>query len=816
MSAAPGAWVPAAIGRCRRALGEARTTVDRAALLLSLARLLGGRLDLSAHSLALTFEESLELGRFGLALTNEAQALRVVEEEDLHGLQGLSKALVLDSRQRQVFESASPDAALLRLTAHSYYRTTAQKAAVRALLTQPPGSGLMVSMPTGSGKSLLFQMAALFERELTPGACCIVITPTVALALDHERTLSGLAGLSGSRALTGDTSPAETEEIINAFRRGEVPALLLSPEKALSPGLLPHLVEAAVPRSVEYGLDSRLTHFFIDEAHIIETWGRSFRPDFQRLPALLARLRNANPAIRAVLLSATLPESSRTILRNGWRFDGEWLEVDAHTPRYEHDVVIGQFWSEAERSHALDHVIDRAARPLIIYTTEVEAASAIHWRLVSERGYGKVALFTGDTAAAERKRIVDGWAKDSFDIIVATSAFGMGIDKADVRSVIHACLPEGPARWYQEIGRSARDGGQALAACLFVGGPTGGDIKQAYGLATSGWLTRDLAEPRWQALLHAATNRRWSGDRLLMSLTLDAFREGLRPKAGDWNRGWNMTLLTLMQRAGVLRVLSVATDGDQQKFVWDIEVLDPRLLNGVDADVWDRIAAIRAAEIDEIRADLDVFVAIIRHPTKTCVIRSVFELIEPKSHAPACGRCPSCRAAGIEPPKRLYSAGLEKSWQTSSQGRCQLPPGVLLLTPTDPQFEGGLSGLIRTLTEVGIDQLVVPASLAGTVARIMVQSETRLGLVINERDWSGEAQLARLPTAVILHDDDWIAEAMLDRLADFGCTAEVTVIVVGRADRLIRHRRLDQTVSRHAPYSEESFRSMLVNADLRV
>jgi ATP-dependent DNA helicase RecQ len=811
VSEAAEAWVPAAIERCKRALGAARTAADRAALLRSLTRLFGGRIDLSNHSIAVTPEERADFVRFGLALTNQDMALRIVDEEDLPSLPGLSNALVLDSQSRQVFEPAPPDAVLLRLTKHPHYRIAAQKAAVRALLTQPPGSGLMVSMPTGSGKSLLFQIAANFERESTPGGCAIVITPTVALALDHERTLSGLSGLEASRALTGDTPPTEAEAIVNGFRRGTVPILLLSPEKALNPSILRHLVETAEQRSVEYGLDARLSHLFIDEAHIVESWGRSFRPDFQRLPALLALLREVNPAIRAVLLSATLPDSSRALLRKSWQLNGEWLEVDARTPRYEHDVVVGHFEWEAQRRAALDHVIDRAPRPLILYTTEIEAAGMLYHRLTAERGYERVALFTGDTSARERKRIVEGWAKDCFDIIVATSAFGMGIDKPDVRSVVHACLPEGPARWYQEIGRASRDGGQGLAVCLFVGGPSDGDVKQAYGLATSGWLTRDLAEQRWKAMINAAANRQWSGDRLLMSINLDAFREGLRPKAGDWNRGWNMTLLTLMQRAGVLRVLSVAADGDQPEFVWEVEIVDHRVMNGVDADVWDLIATQRADERTEIRASLDVFVDAMRHPEKACITRSVFELIEPRSLAPPCGRCPACRRLGISPPSRLSSAGLEKIWPQFSNAGCILPPEVLLLAPSDPHFDAGFSRLVHTLTAAGIDQIVVPTALARSAARLMVSSSPRFGLVLDEREWSGGARLARIPTAVLLPDEDWIAESMLDQIANFGRDGDTTMIVVGRPDRLIRGRRLDQTVSRHAPYSEDLLRSMAAN-----
>lgn len=805
-------WVPAARVRCVHALRDARSASDRVALLRSWVRLLGGRLDLRTHGITLTPDERSSLVRFGLALTNEETTLRIVYEDDLPSLRGLSSALILDSRSRQTFEAASPDAVLLRLTKHTHYCTAAQKSAVRALLTQPAGSGLMVSMPTGSGKSLLFQIAAKFERETTRGACSIVITPTIALAIDHQRTISKMSGLEGSRALTSDTPPSEAEEIVNGFRRGTVPILLLSPEKAVN--VLKHLVEAAEPRSVEYGLDARLTHLFVDEAHIIESWGRSFRPDFQRLPGLLAELRKVNPAIRAVLLSATLPESARKILRDSWQCDGEWLEIDARIPRYEHDVVIGHYEGEMERQVALDHLIDRAPRPLIIYTIEVEAAGELHQRLKLERGYKRVALFTGETPARERKKIVEGWANESFDIVVATSAFGLGIDKRNVRSVVHVCLPEGPARWYQEIGRASRDGGQGLAACLFVGDRNEGDVKQAFELATSGWLTRELAEKRWLGMLKAATNSRWSSDHLIMSINLDSFREGLRPKAGDWNRRWNMTLLTLMQRVGVLQVLTVETDGDEPEFVWHVEIRDHRLLNGADTGVWDRIVEIRTAELTQARRDLDVFVDAMRRTERACVTQKVFELIDPKSFAPPCGRCPACRCMRISAPAHLPSAGLEKTWHRHTNERCKLPADVLLFNPSDPHFEAGLPDLISTLTNAGIEQIVVPAALANTVARAMVSSTTRLGLVITDREWAGNAQLVKIPTAVLLSESDSIAETMLDRIADFGREGHATMIVVATPNRLIMGRRLDQTVSRHAPYSENTLRLIAFDRSL--
>lgn len=797
-------WVEKSIDRSWRALKSALPGADRLALIRSLIRLKGGRIDLNDFDFSITSHEFALLERFGLARTNLDRSLRIIDEQDLHGLDGLNTALRLDPTPRHAYEPASPDGVLLRLSSHTRYRTVAQKSATRALLTQPPGSGLMVSMPTGSGKSLLFQISANFEREVQRGACAIVITPTVALALDHERTLSGMRGLENSKALTGDTPASQSEAIINAFRRGEVPILLLSPEKALSPSLLPHLVEAATPSSVEFGLEARLTHVFVDEAHIIESWGRDFRPDFQRLPSLLARLRSVNPGIRAVLLSATLPDASRTVLRTGWQLDGEWLEVDARIPRYEHDIVIARSDSASQRRAAFDYLIDRAPRPAIVYTTKIADASDLVARLRdADHGYRRIALFTGDTEAQDRKRIVQSWANDELDLVVATSAFGMGIDKPDVRSVIHMCLPEGAARWYQEIGRASRDNGQGLAACIFLDGPADSDVKQAYGLATSGWLTRDLAEQRWAGLLKAATDKRYVGEHLWMTLNLDSFREGLRPTSGDWNRGWNMALLTLMQRAGVLRVLSIPTEGDQPEFAWTIEVLDVRALGGVDDDLWQQISSVRDAELDDAKADLDAFVSVMRHPKRACVTRTAFEIIEPRSFAPPCGRCPSCREAGIAPPAHLTAAGLEKRWSTKTSLRTNLPNEVFLVSPDDADLDIGFTKLIGIITAAGVDQIVVPHGLAARTAEIMAHSSTRLGLVVDSQEWTGENQLANVSTAVILPPDVNQANFMLDRIDFFRKSSAVPLLVVARPERQLRGRRLDQCLSRFAPYGED-------------
>lgn len=803
------AWVQASIKRCTDALASATAPSDRLALLRSLIRLMGGRIDLADLSVRLSSHDHNLLSRFGIAPTNSDLSLRIVDQDDLHALVGLGDVLRLDSRPRRAYQTGSPDGVLLRLSDHTHYRTTAQKAAVRALLTQPPGSGLMVSMPTGSGKSLLFQIAANFEREIETGSCAIVVTPTIALALDHQRTLSRMSGLENSRALTGDTPNDEVQHILNGFRRGEVPILLLSPEKALNPSILDYLIEAAKPHSVEYGLDARLTHVFVDEAHIVESWGRSFRPDFQRLPALLTRLREVNPSVRAVLLSATLTDNSRRVLKESWSLEGAWLEVHAHLPRYEHDILIAHYEENQQRLAAFDYLIDRAPRPAIVYTTQISDANAIFTRLSNPKlGYQRLALFTGDTDAHTRRKIIDDWANDKIDLVVATSAFGMGIDKSDVRTVIHTCLPESPARWYQEIGRASRDSGQGLAACLFVDGPAFSDVQQAAGLASSGWLTRQLAEERWSALLSSASERRYVGEYMRVTLDLDAFREGLRPRAGDWNRGWNMALLTLMQRCGVLRVVSVPMNGDQPEFTWTIEIRDTGILNGVDDSLWERIDEFRNAELAGSRRDFNDFASLMRDPGQDCVTRGVFEMIEAGTFARPCGRCPACRERGHSPPRLLVADGLETFWPNMMNVRGELPAEILLVSPRDPDFQSGFPALIETLTSVGVDQFVVPKGLAAKTAELILHSESRIGLVLDEQEWKGNNRLASLSTALLLPADISGAQSMLDRINSFYANCHVPLLVVAQPERVIRGRRLDQSITRYHPFSEDQLRSL--------
>jgi ATP-dependent DNA helicase RecQ len=780
------------------------------ALLRSLVRLNDGRLDLATEKLRLTEDEKGKLLRFGLAA--DGAVARVAPTDSERSIPGLRDGLNLESRPRQVFRAASPDALLLRLTPYDSYRSVAQKSGIRALATMPDGAGLMVSMPTGSGKSLLFQMAALLGRQDQERACAIVVTPTVALSLDHERSAGLVPGLEGSVALTGDLKGAAREAALFGFRRGETPLLFLSPEQLFSPDVQAAVKEAALHTAAKAGeLKARLCAFVVDEAHIIEQWGRNFRPDFQRLPSVLHSLRQIDPSLRAIFLSATLPRAAKEELRRAYaQPERPWLEVDARAPRYEFDIAVQSYRDTASRAEALDQIIDLAPRPAVIYTTLVEEADALFRHLTASRGYQRIALFTGAVSdPAARREILRQWAANELDLVVATSAFGMGVDKADVRSVIHACLPENPTRWYQEIGRGGRDGHQALAACLFTdfgrSAPPISDVRSAYGQSTRSWLGRVKAAGRWRAMLQQSSDRHWEGDRFRITVDLDAVRDGLPNRSSDYNRGWNRALLTLMQRAGVIEVVSTNGEGVEPGDTWVVDAIDHRLLDETPA-VWMQIGAVRDAERQASSAELDAFVADMRMPFAQCLTRSVFEAIEGgEALAEVCGRCPSCRQRGLKPPTLIPCGGLEAAWQQSVKGaQSHLPAGITLLSARDPDFESGLTQLAERLVSAGVDQVILSAGDRSTILSAFLGRKTRLGLVLTHDEWVGPAAgLARTTTAFLLPQSDLLALRTIARVQSLAkAWPEQSLVVVARPDRELDGRRLDQTVSPRAPVAE--------------
>jgi ATP-dependent DNA helicase RecQ len=666
-------------------------------------------------------------------------------------------AVNIDPSPRRPWPTGAADAPLLRYTKHSHYTCATQKAAFRALITMPAGQCLLVSMPTGSGKSLLFQAGVLFFRDTSneEKPVAVVIVPTRALAEDHLKTLRAIEGLEKTCQLNGEMTGPERESVKEEMLAGNVPVVLASPEILLGWGreLLQRL---ATPSTERYQHEKgRLWALFIDEAHIIESWGRGFRPDFQRLPGIVSELRKpvANPDLRVILLSATLPASARDLLRQQYGKPGSKpLEIHASVPRTEFDLVGAGFSSREERREALREVIPILPRPAILYTTLVEDAVSYYKMLRDDFGYRRIALVTGEYEEPwPRKEIIQRWSSNRIDFVVATSAFGMGIDKSNVRAIVHACVPESPSRFYQEMGRGGRDGHQALELCLFYQKGSNSprrerdDLDEARGLATHEFLTVDRAVERWRGLLADARQRgaiRLTSHGQEVRLRLDATPEDMDlQKTGRLNRGWNAVLLNLLQRQQALEVCGL--DPEQALSEWTVLIKDSSLLGDGPNDALKlrTFLSAREEELEGQKAGVRRMRELLHGNVGDCVLLSLFREVEEEEVWGNCGRCAWCRQSNLPPDRRWRFGGTRQRWRDLPKVPDPEFSGRVILQPTDPYFNAGFESMIACLRHYAIQEHLVPERWTGRIASELRAQNERYGFLLTHKEFTEHAWL---------------------------------------------------------------------------
>lgn len=301
------------------------------------------------------------------------------------------------------------------------------------------GSDALVVMPTGAGKSLCYQLPGLAR-----GGSTLVISPLVALIEDQVHRLK-LRGVKADRIHSG-RGREESRETFRAFIRRELEFLFIAPERLAVPGFS-EMLRQYPPKLIA-----------VDEAHCISHWGHDFRPDYRLVGERLQGLTGVPViALTATATPVVQDDICRQLrLREPKRF--------IHGFRRENLAVRALETLPSERPEKIREVLQEKGRvPAIVYAPTRKKAEELAEALKKKL---KCAAYHAGMAAPDRERVQLDFLEDRIQVIVATVAFGMGIDKPDVRTVIHAALPGTVEGYYQEIGRAGRDGLHSEAVLL--------------------------------------------------------------------------------------------------------------------------------------------------------------------------------------------------------------------------------------------------------------------------------------------------------------------------------------------------------------
>jgi superfamily II DNA helicase RecQ len=551
------------------------------------------------------------------------------------------------------------------------YSSAGQRQAIRTVLAAQSTATILVNLPTGSGKSAVAIAPALIHSG--SGGVTVVVVPTTSLALDQERAVR--AHLTNTDpdhthptrfAYFGGQSEGERAEIRSAIRDGTQRILFASPESLLS-SLAPSLYAAAAAGQLRY--------FAIDEAHTVTSWGVEFRPEFQALSGFRRDLlRVAGEAghagFKTLLMSATITEDALDTLVALFGHPGPVEYIASVFVRPEPEYWIHACASVDERFQLLADAVRHVPRPGVIYVSTPGAAITLAASLRAD-GNERVAVVTGSTTPAERLHVIERWRGESLalelgykvadvDIVVGTSAFGLGVDQSNVRSVLHACLPESIDRYYQEVGRGGRDGSASAAILLH----TPSDVGVAENLSANRIIGVELGLERWTAMLDRA--ERLGSNRYRVSL--DSRRSTIFRGSRE-NEAWNLRTLSLMMRAGLIRLDAETPPATEESWgdkVADaflryiastvVDVVDPGHL---DPGTWERL--VEPARRDTIRSSASGFALMLEALRSDRDIAEIFvdayrvsrdSSLGPRAETVpqhSCGGCPHCRSIRREP-----------------------------------------------------------------------------------------------------------------------------------------------------------------------
>lgn len=515
----------------------------------------------------------------------------------------------LDERKYQDMFYLATSPFVYRLTGFSNFRSLAQKLAVNGALDTPGGYTTLVCLPTGAGKSLITQTIAYQNREQT---LTVVVVPTVSLALDQVRVarkrIKTLDPETEIDCYNSDSSE-DKASVLNRIKKKELRLLFLSPEAIIENPRLRELINAAASSGY-------LKNIIIDEAHIVIEWGGFFRVDYQCLESWRHTLITNNVQIRTFLLSATFTEDVIRNLKSMFSEDEKWIEIRCdslrHEPRY---ICLKTTDADIKLARTMS-LVDLLPRPMIVYVSNPYEAERTEKALIS-RGYQNIHTFTGKTNRSEREELIKQWTENRFDLMIATSAFGVGVDKDDIRTVLHTYVPETPNAYYQELGRGGRDGLPCLSVmCINLKTDMSSSKLQKV-------LTTKKLVGRWLSMLNDPNSCRDTG--------LICFDTGVKPSYNidetDYNEdegsigdiNWNVNVLLLLRRYNLIHFAELIKDSKSDQYLFMVDRVDPRLMkSSEDQELDDLMKSVRDHESNKVITAYNIMKAGIKNCDTVC------------------------------------------------------------------------------------------------------------------------------------------------------------------------------------------------------